>query len=226
MLSCSGSNDETVDETQDLQPDKAYAFYVDTPYSGNTFVNNFHYQFTYENGDLKTFSLPTATFTLLYQNNQVKIVQGNYYVLHTIKNNRPIKSEFYDYSSVLFKTKLYSYSKGTVAVHEKEGNKDAYMTFYFNSDNNLIKQEMVVQKDGLNLGMYTSIYSDYDKAKNPFVKLGLVNDILFIKSLSTNNFRKIETSYESFTNQDIPTKIYNCVYKYDSNGQVLLYHPL
>ncbi|MFP3835530.1 hypothetical protein [Chryseobacterium sp. SIMBA_028] len=238
MLSCSSSNDEAIEDTRDLQPDKSYEFYIDTPYSSSTSVNNGHYQFTYENGNLKTVfglnekSLPTNSISLSYQDNQVKVFDAvnnstNAYTIHTIENNKLVKSEFYNFVSVLGKTRSYTYEKGIISVYEeKGGNQDAIITYYFNNDNNLVKQEKLERIGGANLGLNTIIYSDFDKAKNPFKKLGLVNDSWFAKSLSTNNFRKVEISYISFTNQDVSTKIYNCVYKYDSKGQVLLYHPL
>ncbi|AZA79283.1 hypothetical protein EG347_18135 [Chryseobacterium sp. G0186] len=224
---------------EELQPDKAYEFYTDSPYFYNSLTNNAYYQFFYENGNLKKVfgqnvqSSLTTSISLSYQDNQVKVVNeiqnsiNNAYIIHTIENNKLIKSEIFNIASMLSKTRWYTYEKGMISVYEKvEGGSDAFITYYFDNNNNLFKQERLERKNGANMGMYTSIYSDYDKAKNPFKKLGLVSDILFVKSLSTNNFRKIETSYISFTNQDIPTKIYNCVYKYDSNGQVLLYHPL
>ncbi|WP_106917381.1 hypothetical protein [Chryseobacterium aurantiacum] len=234
MLSCS-SNDEAVEDTRDLQPDKAYGFYIDAPYSSSTPVNNTHYQFTYENDNLKTVfrsaQPPWLIFSLLYQDNQIKVFSGNIssnaYVLHKIENNRTIKSEYYNFSSELFKTKLYYYAENMISTHEKEGNRDVYITYYFNSANNLFKQEILEQKNGLNLGIKTIIYSDYDKAKNPFKKLRLINDICFVKSLSANNFRKIESSYYDLASgSTTQTEVYNCDYKYDSNGQVLLYHPL
>ncbi|HCM33003.1 hypothetical protein [Chryseobacterium sp.] len=235
LLSCSSSNDEVVEDTRDLQPDKAYEFYINAPYSSSTSVNNTHYQFTYENGNLKTvFRLTPLSWpivSLLYQDNQIKVFNGdissNAYALHIIENNRPIKSEYYNFSSELFKTKLYTYAENMIAIHEKEGNRDAYITYYFNSANNLFKQEILEQKNGLNLGIKTIIYSDYDKSKNPFKKLRLINDICFVKSLSANNFRKIESSYYDLASgATTQTEVYNCIYKYDSNGQVLLYHPL
>ncbi|MFP3802122.1 hypothetical protein, partial [Paraburkholderia sp. SIMBA_027] len=120
----------------------------------------------------------------------------NAYTIHTIENNKLVKSEFYNFVSVLGKTRSYTYEKGIISVYEeKGGNQDAIITYYFNNDNNLVKQEKLERIGGANLGLNTIIYSDFDKAKNPFKKLGLVNDSWFAKSLSTNNFRKVEISY-------------------------------
>ncbi|MGU3373344.1 hypothetical protein [Chryseobacterium sp. M5A1_1a] len=87
---------------------------------------------------------------------------------------------------------------------------------------------MIEKHNGVNAYLTTTVYSDFDKAKNPFKKFGLVNDILYEKSLSTNNFRKSESIQKFLTDPTAP--VYPSMgvnfYKYDSKGQVMLYYPL
>ncbi|MGU3373348.1 hypothetical protein [Chryseobacterium sp. M5A1_1a] len=175
---------------------------------------------------------------MFYLNNQVKVIDttigGNNdaYTLYTMENHKIIKSEDWglDFSGnpKIFKTRFYTHEKSMVKVYVKDGaNDEFFTTYYFNNDNNLIKKEIIQRRIGIDVGINTFIYSDFDHAKNPFKKLGLVNQIWFDKSLSTNNYRKIEHSYNDLVSgYNMPTKVYNCSYKYDSNGQVLLYHPL
>lgn len=53
---------------------------------------------------------------------------------------------------------------------------------------------------GVDNKVTTTIYSDYDTAKNPFRKLYLVNEDFYEKGLSANNFRAKKT-----TSQYLPT---------------------
>ncbi|MGU3373346.1 hypothetical protein [Chryseobacterium sp. M5A1_1a] len=178
--------------------------------------------------------------SLTYESNKVKVIYSpdfyptKDYALYTMENNKPVKVEYYvffmDQKYHLLNTKKsYSYEKNTIKVYENQldGYFEYFTTYFFNDKNNLIKKELLQKQSGVETSFSTSTYSDFDNADNPFTKMGLVNEALYDKSLSTNNFRKEEYIYKDLTsNGGFFTKTYNYPYKYDSNGQVLLYHPL
>ncbi|MGU3373345.1 hypothetical protein [Chryseobacterium sp. M5A1_1a] len=245
LFSCS-SNEEIIEETQkqDLQPDKAYIHYVDRPASN---LNaDWYYRFNYENGNLtkisgwlkgKLFSSDSYTY-LTYQGNEVKVsysFDSDLTNVYTLQNNKPIKEVLYiqDY---IQGTKTYAYENDKIKIYIKLPNtlSDYFLTYYFNPvTKNLIKSEFLHQSQGTDVELTTIVYSDFDNAQNPFKKMGLVSDDLYEKSLSANNFRTKMVTVEEFAhplngNVAMPpsTTIQNLTYKYDSNGQVLLYHPL
>lgn len=254
IISCS-TNDDVLEEQnnvqqEDLQPEKAFVYYAEFP---KTVPLNplWYYTFTYENGKLTKMAgkiqmvslnsymfFSTSFLTLSYDNNLVKIKNSdNPYttVVYTMENNKPKKSEYFEYyldaGDVLIETKTYTYEADKIIVYQDQFNKsiESYTTYFFDSNKNLIKSEKLEKSGGVNLRMTTTNYSNFDHAKNPFKKLNLVNETFFEKSLSTNNYRKIEgTTYEFYNpNQYPPGKfISQWNYNYDSQGQVVLYHPL
>ncbi|WP_276876696.1 hypothetical protein [Chryseobacterium joostei] len=252
MLSCS-SNEDIVEETpiqisQADMPEKGYIFYTDS--SGYPLNANFYYKFRYTNGNLTKISgtfISPGVFTfddyasLSYENDKVKVINSpgfaapkKDYALYTMENNKPVKVEFYVFFMdqqyhLLNIKKSYTYEKSLIKIYENENNGvfEYFTTYYFNNDNNLIKKEVLQKQSGIETSITTTIYSDFDNAKNPFKKMGLVNEELYEKSLSTNNFRKKEYIYKHLIEDFFSyTASYNYTYKYDSNGQVLLYHPL
>lgn len=246
MFSCS-SNDDALENTidQGLQPEKAYTFYTEFYNVGDTPFTDAYYQFTYENGNLKkvsSYNLYPIEYAnsiyLFYHPNQVKVIDttigqnNDAYTLYTMENHMIVKSEDWGRDFLMnpkvYKTRLYTYEKGVIKVYEKQdANNEFFTNYYFNSDNNLVKKEKIQRKQGVDVMINTYIYSDFDHAKNPFKKLGLVNQTWFDKSLSVNNYRKIEFSYKDLVSgYNSPKQIYNCTYKYGSNGEVMLYHPL
>ncbi|WP_288788805.1 hypothetical protein [Elizabethkingia miricola] len=96
--------------------------------------------------------------------------------------------------------------------------------FTYDSNNNLQKIVTTSHKTG-NVKSINKIkeitFGNYDTSKNPFVKLGILNDY-FERSLSKNNFRsRIETSYNIEGNPYKGSEnTWN--YSYDSNGNLIL----
>ncbi|MFP3835464.1 hypothetical protein [Chryseobacterium sp. SIMBA_028] len=255
LLSCSGSNDDitnTAEEVQEAnsQPDKGYAFYVDSPFTPIGPDN--YYKFTYNNGNLTRISGKNGTVAgtfvdtytaLSYQGNQVTVEYSwasslnTDHINYTMKDGRPIEAEYRRIENnmpyyTLYQRKFFTYENNTIKVSiwrkgvvEEE---EAVVTYSFNNNQNLAKSEKLEKRKGKPVFMTTTIYSDFDKAKNPFKKFGLVNDILYEKSLSVNNFRKSESTQTIFMETTNPTYTSTGVnfYKYDSKGQVLLYYPL
>lgn len=245
LFSCS-SNEDIVEEAQiqDLQPDKAYIHYVDRPTSNlNT---DWYYRFNYENDNLTkisgwlkggTFSSDAYTY-LTYQGNEAKIsysFDSDLTNVYTLQNNIPIKEVLYIQDYVQG-TKTYTYENDKIKIYMKLTNtlSDYFVTYYFNpATKNLIKSEFLRKSQGIDVELITTIYSDFDNAQNPFKKMRLVSDDLYEKSLSANNFRKKEVTVKQFAhpsngNAEIifAATIHKLTYKYDSKGQVLLYHPL
>ncbi|MGH1520075.1 hypothetical protein [Chryseobacterium sp. JK1] len=259
LFSCS-TDDDVINETpsEDLQPDKAYVFLMDYPNS--MAIYDRYYKLTYENGRLKNimgkfypFSSPISYFNpnvltqFTYSNNKVLV---NYFeapqetvgyksVSYTLENGRPAKAEhYYNYNNNAYPaelefTNIYTYSENTIKVYMKSGAWEYFTTYYFDAKNNLTKKEFLERAGNIDHKITTTTYSDFDNAKNAFKKFYLVNDELFEKSLSANNFRGKETVSQYFPTEAnggiVGTPGYSnshWTYNYDSNGQVLLYFPL
>ncbi|MDV2446059.1 hypothetical protein CMU93_00910 [Elizabethkingia anophelis] len=96
--------------------------------------------------------------------------------------------------------------------------------FIYDSNNNLQKIVTTSHKTG-NVNSITKtkeiIFGDYDTSKNPFVKLGILNDY-FERSLSKNNFRsRSEISYNiDGTPSDKSEN--NWTFMYDTKGNLIL----
>lgn len=252
VISCS-SDDDIVSENQqataDLKPEKAYAFYTDFPKAPMLSPLNY-YTFSYENeklvkmtGKVQEFSNVGYLFlsepyrTLSYNDNKVELKYSDdpyTTVIYTMESDRPKKSELYIYDE-LVTSKSYTYESNKVMIYEDSYNKnrEAFTTYFFDSNKNLIKSEKLEKSGGMDIKFTSTIYSDFDNAKNPFKKLVLINDNFYEKSLSANNFRKREAVIQYLPNAangniQLPPGFDNSqwTYQYDSNGQVLLYHPL
>lgn len=94
--------------------------------------------------------------------------------------------------------------------------------FEYNSSGNLLKITKFTLYNDVIIGT-TSIteFSNYDNAKNPFKKLGLLDDF-FYRSLSTNNYRKItQINYDIFGTQT-SSSYYTWGFSYDTSGNLIL----
>lgn len=255
LFSCS-TNDDSVENTQtDPELDRGYVFEMDQRFPLKS--PELYYQFTYENGRLKNilgryypsysgigyFNANVLT-QLTYTQNKVQIdyleaegVAGYKTVTYLMDHNRPIKFEQYQnypgYPSYLERSKSYTYEQDKITTYEKRGGWELYTFYYFNNQKNLIKSETLEKTGGVDNKVTTTIYSDYDTAKNPFRKLYLVNEDFYEKGLSANNFRAKKTTSQYLPtpangNMTYPPGYANSewTYNYDSNGQVLLYFPL
>jgi len=246
VMSC-GSDDivsENQQQTADLSPEKALVHYMEfpkiVPFSPS------YYTFNYENGRLikmtgkiQEFSnvgylfFPEPYRTLTYNDNKVELKDSdNAYstVIYTMESDRPKKSELY-IDNELVTTKSYTYESNKIMVYEDtyNKNKEVFITYLFDSNQNLIKSEKLEKSGGADKTLTTTNYSNFDQAKNPFKKLSLINDNLYEKSLSINNYRKVEgTVYQFYNPNQFPPGSFNSqwTYQYDSNGQVLLFHSL
>ncbi|WP_454046845.1 hypothetical protein [Chryseobacterium sp. Marseille-Q8038] len=186
---------------------------------------------------------PEPITKLIYSGNIVTVrelelggIPGYDEYRYTMNNNRPVKQESYHVKnatgrSSVSDTKTYTYEQDKLKnVHWElagSGDYEYITTYYYDNNNNLTKSEFLERIKGVDNKMTTSIYSDFDTASNPFKKLFLINDTFFEKSLSVNNFRKKETTVVNLVLNippKISTKTWN--YKYDVNGQVLLYFPV
>ncbi|CAD0223600.1 hypothetical protein KYG33_18370 [Chryseobacterium sp. D764] len=259
LFSCSSSDDTPADTPPPppvIQTEKAYVNGVDG--IGTPNPKEF-YEFTYENGNLtnvkgrfyKIFMQMEDMFfadkitTLSYSNNKVILseleganFQGYQEYRFTMDNNKPVKQEHYYVNNVtgpgsVADTKTYTYEQDKLKKiywkFEGPGGYEYFTTYYY-SNNNLTKSEVIEKISGIDNKLTTITYSDFDNAANPFKKLYLLNNELYEKSLSANNFRKKVSVTENLNpaNGNIPpkttTKIWN--YKYDANGQVLLFFPI
>lgn len=257
LISCD-NHDDIIQENQqishDLESDKAYAHYIDFPNIVVMLLPSWYYTFNYENGNLTKMAgkfvnpaniglgsfYPDPFISLSYNNNQVEVKDSESpytKTVYTMENNRPKKSEYYEYADigeVLQITKTYTYEANTIVVYENfyNGNMEIYTTYFFDSNKNLIKSEKLEKSGGLDNKLTNTTYLNFDQAKNPFKKMFLINDNLYEKSLSANNFRAIKSISQYLPNPhngniQLPPGIKNAnwTYQYDSNGQVLLYHP-
>lgn len=248
LISCRG-NDDSLENQSDvsavLEPNKMLTFYAELPAIGSLYPN-WYYEFFYENGNLKRmngklvkqnngiemfFNSPYST--LSYSGNQVIIEHSETdgdikKVINTLDNNRLKKTEMFSQYNELIAVKNFSYETGKISVHTNRYYWDTYDTYYFNSDNNLIKSEKLEKSNSISNKLTTTYYSNFDTAKNPYKKLYLMNDNFFVKSLSANNYKKISYTIEYLQNpQSVPGNGSSVwTYNYDSNGQVILYHPL
>jgi len=253
LLSCS-TTDESITEiqTEDLQPDKGYIFEMD---QRTTLPSpEKYYQFFYENGHLHkmlgrnyfvtaNYQLfdPNAITQLTYTNDKIQIdylesetTSGYRTTSYLMENNKPVKAEKY-YKNGTFAelemTRTFTYGSNTISVYTKRGYQELFTTYYFDGNSNLSKSETLEKTTGKDKQFTTTVYSDFDNAKNPFKKLFLINDDFYEKSLSKNNFRAKESviEYAEYPNNGIPPQPgiskSKWTYNYDKNGQVLLYFP-
>ncbi|WP_114820924.1 hypothetical protein [Chryseobacterium sp. KLBC 52] len=257
LSSCSSTNDEfiTVNEnqTEDLQPDKGYIFLMDQRTA--LMSPDKYYRFFYENGRLQKmlgrnyfvtgnsqFFYPDVITQLSYTNNKVQVdylepemTSGYRTTSYLMEHNRPAKAEKYYKNGTIAElemTRTYTYGSNTVSVYTKLGYQEFFTTYYFDANSNLSKSETLEKTSGKDKQFTTTLYSDFDNAKNPFKKLFLINDDFYEKSLSKNNFRAKEsvTEYADYPDTGVPPQPgiskSKWTYNYDNNGQVLLYFPL
>ncbi|MBB6333033.1 hypothetical protein HNP24_004036 [Chryseobacterium sediminis] len=255
LFSCSSSGDNTDDTLSPIEHmEKAYVYCTDGIGTGPSPQDYYEFTYengslTKIKGRFypvfmqmfdKFFSEPITKLT--YSGNTVTVsefelgtIPGYDEYRYTMNNNRPVKQENYYINnstgaSTLSFARTYTYEqdklKSVHLVFPGPGNYEYFTTYYYDNSNNLTKSEFLERINGVDNKMTTAIYSDFDNAANPFKKLYLINDTFFEKSLSVNNFRKKETTVVNLVLNIPPktsTKTWN--YKYDANGQVLLYFP-
>lgn len=249
IVSCSTSSDDTLGDQQniaDLEPNKAFVHYMESP-KVSSLQPSWYYTFTYENGRLMKMigkfvksesiwspdSFYSDSFTTLsYHSNkiEVKFSDNTYYtIVYTMENDRPKKAELYNQFNELITLKTYTYESGKIKIYSKTYNSlETFYTYYLDSSNNLIKSEKLEKSGGLDKSLTTTTYSNFDTAKNPFKKLYLLNDNFYEKSLSKNNYRKINYTIQDLQNPEYLPGSGNAewTYQYDTSGQIVLYHPL
>ncbi len=238
------NNDENIIVTdQDLQPEKISAFIASFPKSYSSIDPHLNYEFSYENGLLKKASgkvvTPTPGVTIFitdqyssfsYTNDKVSIQHsemadnGAKKEICNMENGKLKSRYLYDVSDFLFSEKTYSYQTDKIVVHEKKYTWEYFTTYFFDSNQNLIKSEKLEKAEGVDSKLTTTFYSNFDTAKNPFKKLYLCNDNFYEKSLSKNNYRKINYTVQDLQNPQFPPGSGHSewTYFYDSNGQVIL----
>ncbi|OCK53141.1 hypothetical protein BA768_00875 [Chryseobacterium sp. CBo1] len=250
VISCSGTDDILQEATfqnnsSELQPDKIWVYYAELPVITN--VNqDWNYKFLYENGLLKRmtgrlnkvnsggsniyfFSNDIYT-NVSYLPNQVVVEHSEMHdgvkkIVHTLQNNKLIKSEIYNNYNEIYQVKNYSYEANKISVHTKWYSWDTYDTYFFDSNKNLIKSEKLELSGNVETKLTKTDYLNFDTAKNPYKKLSLLNENFFVKSLSENNYRKISYTTQYLPNdpQILPGNGYNeWTYQYNSDGQVVL----
>lgn len=256
LFSCSSSDDTPADTPPPpvIQTEKAYTYCSDGAGTLNpkefyefTFENdkltNIKGRFYPIYVQFENLFFADHITKLFYTNNKVVVSQleeanavGHNEYHYTMDNNRLSKKEHYyvnnstGTSSLSF-AKTYTYEqdklKSAHLVFPGPGNYEYFTTYYYDNSSNLTKSEFLERINGVDNKMTTTIYSDFDSAANPFKKLYLINDTFFEKSLSVNNFRKKETTVVNLVLSIPPkTSIKTWNYKYDANGQILLYFPV
>jgi len=249
MISCSTNSDDSLENQQnspDLEPDKAFVAYMEFPNLA-PLIPSWYYTFSYENGKLikmtgqfvKSQSIWTpdnfysdSFSTLSYHTNQVEVKNSdNIYpprIVYTMENDLPKKAELYDQFNQVITVKNYTYEPGKIKIYSKNYTFETYYSYYFDSNNNLIKSEKLEKSGGFDKTLTTTTYSNFDTSKNPFKKLSLLNDKFYEKSLSNNNYRKTNYTVQNLQDPQFLPGYGNAewTYQYDSNGQILLHHPL
>lgn len=248
IISCSTSSDNILENQQtptDLEPNKAFAYYMESPKLA-LLQPSWYYTFNYENGRLIKMTgkfvksenawLPDSFYsdsftTLSYHNNQIELKFSNDTyptIVYTMENDKPKKAELYNQFNELITVKNYTYESGKIKIYSKTYTFETYYTYYLGSNNNLIKSEKLEKSGGVDKTLTTTTYSNFDSSKNPFKKMYLLNDNLYEKSLSSNNYKKINYTIQNLESpQSLPGKgDAEWTYQYDSNNQVVLYHQL
>ncbi|RZJ45030.1 MAG: hypothetical protein EOO19_11415, partial [Chryseobacterium sp.] len=148
MVSC-GTNSDDLQENQqnstDLEPNKAFVFYMEFPKSASL-QPSWYYTFNYENGKLikmtGTFAksenmwlpdnfYPDSFTTLSYHNNQTEVKNSNNMyptIVYTIENDKPKKAELYDQFNQLITVKNYTYEPGEIKIYSKTYTFETYYT--------------------------------------------------------------------------------------------------
>jgi hypothetical protein len=246
LFSCTGTDEMEIQNGKnlsvDIQPEKISVQYAALP-KITSLDPALNYEFSYENGYLRKMSgkvIFTGGFELFfknessvlsYNNNQVTIEHsetadnGAKNIVYTMENNKPKKAELYDAYSFLFSKKEYFYETNKIITYEKTYTWEYYTTYFFDSSKNLIKAEKLEKSAGIDKKLTTTFYLNFDKAKNPYKKLYLLNDNFYEKSLSENNFRKITYTIQDLQNTQYPPGYGNAEwsYNYNSSGQVILH---
>jgi len=248
IISCSTNSNDMLENQQlstDLEPNKAFVHYIEFPKLASL-QPSWYYTFNYQNGKLVRMTgkfvkseniwlpdsfYPDSFTTLSYNNNQTEVKYSNDIyptIVYTMENDKPKKAELYNQFNELITVKNFTYESGKIKVYSKTYTFETYYTYYFDSNNNLIKSEKLEKAGGLDRTLTTTTYSNFDNSKNPFKKLYLLNDNFYEKSLSSNNYRKTNYIIQNLENpQSLPGNGNNeWTYQYDSDGQVKLYHPL
>lgn len=253
LLSCAGNDDIFETGNRDLEPAIMWAHLAELPNSSG--ITAGEYKFAYQKGNLqrmsgklKTYSGiggifdPEPYYTLSYGSNKVTVKFSEdpfTTTVYTMESGKPKKAEVFGYNMVeginyLQTTKIYTYTPEKIMIYQYlyNKNRESYTSYFFNSNGNLIKSEKLEKSGGVDRIFTTTKYSDFDNAKNPFKKLFLIKDNFYEKSLSANNFRKIESIIQYLPTPDngnieLPAGINNAhwTYQYDSNGQVILNSP-
>ncbi|WP_370898889.1 hypothetical protein [Chryseobacterium gossypii] len=173
----------------------------------------------------------TAPYSLFSYNNDKISIQHSEIADNGAKKeicnmeNGKLKSRYlYDGSDFLFSEKTYAYQADKVIVDEKKYTWEYFTTYFFDSNQNLIKSEKLEKSGGIDSKLTTTFYSNFDTAKNPFKKLYLCNDNFYEKSLSKNNYRKIDYTVQDLQNTQFPLGNGHSewTYSYGSDGQVIL----
>ncbi|MFC7346904.1 hypothetical protein ACFQO9_09275 [Chryseobacterium zhengzhouense] len=248
IVSCSTSSDDTLENQQnptDLEPNKAFVYYMESP-KVSSLQPSWYYTFNYKNGRLVKMigkfvkseniwspdNFYSDSFTTLsYHNNKIELKFSNDTyptIVYTMENDKPKKAELYNQFNELVTVKTYTYESGKIKIYSKTYTLETYYTYYLDSNNNLIKSEKLEKSGGLDKALTTTTYSNFDNSKNPFKKLYLLNDNFYEKSLSNNNYRKINYTIQNLQNPEYLPEIGNAewTYQYDLNGQIVLHHPL
>ncbi|UFH31217.1 hypothetical protein LNP04_14725 [Chryseobacterium sp. C-71] len=249
MISCSTNSDDLLENQEsstDLEPNKAFVLYMEFPNAAALMKPSWYYTFNYENGRLIKMTgkyvksgniwmqdnfYPDSFTTLSYHSNQIEVKHSNDIyptIVYTMENNKPKKAELYDQFNQVITVKNYTYEPGKIKIYSKTYTSETYFSYYFDSNNNLIKSEKLEKSGGFDITLTTKTYSNFDNSKNPFKKLYLVNDNFYEKSLSNNNYRKTNYIVQNLQNPQFLPGNGNAewTYQYDSNGQIILHHPL
>jgi len=193
-----------------------YPIYVNLEYNGNTI--------TVENRSDDTSVIFPKNSVIYTVNNNGKIKEK--YV--TVPNGGyiyAVKKYYYEYNADgrLYQIKLTypNITPGTPYYFELD-DFERVDTFFYSGDNlnKIVSQSLKDYKSHSNIRTETE-FSDYDNAKNPFKRLGLL-DSYFYRSLSENNYRKLKTFYYDENNVQSLSSVSSWTFSYDHNNNIIL----
>ena len=190
--------------------------YLNFEYSGNTVTVS-------DKIDDNSVNLSKKKVVYTYDNNKIK----EKFIYYNSVDEYSAQKYYYEYNPVgkLKKITLrYPNIKSESPYYEDLDIFERIDTFIFDGNNlkKIVSQSVKEYNDNSNARTET-VFSDYDNAKNPFKRLGLIEPY-FYRSLSDNNYREMKIDLYDENNISIGVASSKWVFSYDKNNNMLLYY--